>query len=42
MDQFMLGINLGTTAVKVILFGPAGEPVRAHATPYGIHDRLAR
>ncbi|MFF1821567.1 FGGY-family carbohydrate kinase [Kribbella sp. NPDC058245] len=36
MDQFMLGIDIGTTAVKVILFGPTGEPVRAHATPYGI------
>ncbi|WP_405056371.1 FGGY-family carbohydrate kinase [Kribbella sp. NBC_01505] len=36
MDQFMLGIDIGTTAVKVILFDPTGLPVRAHATPYGI------
>ncbi|WP_239062224.1 FGGY-family carbohydrate kinase [Streptomyces sp. SID13031] len=32
----MLGIDIGTTAVKVILFDPAGRPVRAHTTAYGI------
>ncbi|TDD44353.1 hypothetical protein E1263_40915 [Kribbella antibiotica] len=42
MDQFMLGIDIGTTSVKVILFDPAGRPVRAHGSAYGIERPRAR
>lgn len=37
MDELLLGIDVGTTAVKVALFDAAGQLVRSHSTPYPIH-----
>ncbi|GAA4618036.1 xylulokinase [Saccharopolyspora hordei] len=35
--DLMLGIDVGTTAVKVAAFDLDGNPVAAHTTPYPIH-----
>jgi len=36
MDELLLGIDVGTTAVKVALFDTSGRLVASHATPYPI------
>ncbi|KZM73407.1 xylulokinase [Nocardia terpenica] len=38
-DDLMLGIDVGTTAVKVVAFTVGGRPVAAHTTPYPIDRR---
>ncbi|RZQ62446.1 xylulokinase [Amycolatopsis suaedae] len=35
--ELMIGIDVGTTAVKVVVFTTGGEPVAAHTVPYPIH-----